>query len=86
MQTNVTGLIDNIGSVTSSNSTRIQMVGDNEDKLAVKKSSLESQLKEVEGIDQAEALTELREFESAYKSALTTAGKAAQPSLIDILG
>ena len=86
MQTTITSLIGNIGSVTSSNSTRIQMVGDNEGKLAIKKSSLESQLKEVEGINQAEALTELRQFESAYKSALTIAGKAAQPSLIDILG
>ena len=62
------------------------MAGDNEGKLAIRKSSLESQLKEVEGINQAEALTELRQFESAYKSALTTAGKATQPSLIDILG
>ena len=79
-------LISKVDLIATESSLRIQSVTENETRLTTIRTTIEGQMKEVEGIDQATALTELRELENAYRSSLTVAGKAMQPSLIDILG
>ena len=79
-------LISKVDLIATESSLRIQDVTENESRLTTIRTTIEGQMKEVEGIDQATALTELRELENAYRSSLTVVGKAMQPSLIDILG